>query len=96
MSVVVERDRLRVSYVNGAPEALVPRLARADSTLELRADEWSQQGIRVRSSPSATQSGRVTIPSAGYSRSASSGSPTRRARARLQPWRRQVKAESGR
>ena len=47
MSVVVERSGRRASYVKGAPEALVPRLAQADSTLELRADEWSQDGIRV-------------------------------------------------
>jgi Ca2+-transporting ATPase len=36
-----------VSYVKGAPEALVPRLAHRDSTLELQANEWSQEGIRV-------------------------------------------------
>ena len=47
MSVVVERDGQRVSYVKGAPEALVPRLAHRDSTLELQANEWSQEGIRV-------------------------------------------------
>ena len=47
MSVVVERDGRRTSCVKGAPEALLPRLARAAPELERRAGAWSEEGIRV-------------------------------------------------
>jgi Ca2+-transporting ATPase len=47
MSVVVDRDGRRTSYVKGAPEALVPRLSGAAPELERRASEWSAEGVRV-------------------------------------------------
>jgi len=47
MSVVVERDGRRTSFVKGAPEAVLPRLASPTQELEGTAAGWAEQGMRV-------------------------------------------------
>jgi P-type Ca2+ transporter type 2C len=47
MSVVVERDERRTSYVKGAPDALLPRLAHPAPDVEGRMAAWSEDGVRV-------------------------------------------------
>ena len=47
MSVVVERDGDLTSSLKGAPDALLPRLARPAPDIEERASAWSADGIRV-------------------------------------------------
>lgn len=47
MSVVIERDGHRISFVKGAPEAVLPRLADTARDLERTAASWAEQGMRV-------------------------------------------------
>ena len=47
MSVIVERDGCRTSYVKGAPDALLPRLARPAPDIEEQMAAWSEEGVRV-------------------------------------------------
>jgi P-type Ca2+ transporter type 2C len=50
MSVVIEDDEgRRTSYVKGAPEVILPRIASDEARTELErvAREWSSQGVRV-------------------------------------------------
>ena len=47
MSVVVERDGRRTSYVKGAPDALLPLVAGPTLDLERRLAAWSEEGARV-------------------------------------------------
>lgn len=47
MSVVVERDGCRTSYVKGAPDALVPLLTGRTLDIQRRVAAWSKEGARV-------------------------------------------------